>query len=503
MKTWKIGLCFICVILGLIWLARYSGLTEGFDITTFNVSYPTKELFLVAPNIDVLSSYVDMYKDGYGIGATTLIDSVASQYNSAYTFAEATAMCTSFGATLATPEQISIGASLGAKWCVAGWASDGSKYAPIQKTCPNTLRNTTAVGILQENSKGVAVTDSRSLVRFTGTTAPTKAYPLCWGVKPTEPTVNVREFNLTDYSMFGTTLLNEVMNGEAADLFPVQFSSDQATYALERTNYNIGATKGTNPARAYLINRMGSVNDEIYRTNPRYTEDGSNRGITPCTILANMRAKFKGQFDQLRQVFRDVSGAVISMLGAKNESSFFAAKLQGICAQERIETSPACVKLATLDYDILYSTQGSDGDASTSRLAALEALNYFKFAREQELCISYSNIAAVEAYLGCSNSQGSIPECVYSGLGSGSHSGPPLTLNNFDVNSEEFLKLRLKEIAPYFSASNYSDLLGRIIEQLSITLRLPSLNDFNDSTQNFKLVRNRIDAIRSYMRYSH
>jgi hypothetical protein len=501
MKTWKIGLYFVCIIFGLIWLARYSGLTEGFDITTFNVSYPTKELFLVAPNINVLSSYVEMYRDSYDTGNNL----VNSQYNSAYSFEDAKAMCTSFGATLATPAQISIGTSLGAKWCVAGWASDGSMYAPIQRTCPNTRRNTT--GYSASGSSGGSANTS-ALVKFTGANAPTKAYPLCWGLKPSEPTVNVREFNLTDYSMFGATLLNEVMNGDPTDLFPVEFSSDQATYALEQTNYNIGAAKDTNPARDYLVARIGSVNDQIYQTDLRYSEDGSNRGIAPCTILANTRAKFKGQFEQLRQVFRDVSGAVIAMLGAKNESSFFTAKLQGICAQESRATSPACVKLATLDFDLLYSTQGSDGDPSTSRLAALEALNYFKFARERELCIDYNNIAAVESYLGCTNEQGSIPECVYSGLGSGSGSasasasGPPLTLNNFDVNSEEFLKQRLKEIAPYFSSSDYYKLLEGIIAQLSITLRLPSLNDFNDSTQNLKLVQNRIDAIRSYMKYS-
>jgi hypothetical protein len=300
--------------------------------------------------------------------------------------------------------------------------------------------------------------------------------------------------------MIGPALLGSVMNGAATDLFPVTFTVEQAIYALQKPsiNYNIGAPEGMNPARDYLIANMGSVNDDIYKTDPNYAEDGSNAAISPCAILANTRTKFRGQFEQLRQVFRDVSGAVIAMLGAKNENAFFSAKLQGICSQETRATSPACVKLATLDFNLLYSTQGSD--TSTSRLAALEALNYFRFQREQELCIDYNNIQSVEGYLGCNNSQGSIAECAYKDLGE--NQGSSLTMNNLDVNSEEFLKIRLKEISPYFSSSDYNVLLGGIVNQLSLTLRIPTLNDFNDSTLNFKIVHDLIDSIRSYMRYS-
>lgn len=482
MKTWKIGLCLICVILICIWYFLPS--TEGFDLTTYNVSYTFNELFLVAPNINTLSNYVNQYQDGYDISTNI----ASSLYSGAYTFSDAKSMCAKFGATMATPAQMQRAMQLGAKWCVASWASDGNLYAPCQKTCPNTIRNTTAV-------------DSDGKLRKFAQTATTKAYPTCWGVKPPNPTVNVREFNNTNYSMISDALLASVMLGAPGDLFPMQFTVDQANFALQQPsiNYNIGAQKGANPARDYLIANIDSVNEQIYRTDSTYAEDGSNAGLQPCTILANTRAKFQAQFKALRQVFSDVSGAVIAMLGAKNENAFFSAKLQGICSQESISTSPACAKLATLDFDLLYSTQGSD--ISTSRLAALEALNYFHFQRQQELCIDYNNIRTVESYLGCNNSEGSMPECTYQNMGL--NQGSSWVLNNLDVNSEEFLKIRLQEISPYFSSSDYNKLLSGIINQLSLTLRIPSLNDFNDSNQNFKVMHNLIDSIRSYMRYSH
>ena len=144
----------------------------------------------------------------------------------------------------------------------------------------------------------------------------------------------------------------------------------------------------------------------------------------------------------------------------------------------------------------MYGTQGSD--PSTSRLAALEALNYFRFQREGELCTNYSNISIVESYLKCPVS-GSIPECSYKTV---SNMGSYVTMNNLDTNAEEYLKSRLKEISPYFATSDYKTLLGDILNQLSLTIRLPSLNDFKDSTANFKIVHDRIDSIRANFRMS-
>ncbi len=484
MKRWKIILSCICILFGFIWYSRYS--KEGFDITTFNVSYPTNELFLIAPNIKGRSNYVDIYLDPFS-NTGNLVSSV---YNQGYsTREEAQAACSELGATLATENQLKTATMLGAKWCAPGWVSNGNIYAPTQNFCKNTKVNTTAW------SNTPFTLDTLRKFILPGK-KPTKAFPICWGIKPPEPSVNIRDFNPDTYSMISPYLLNSVMNGTASELFPVRFSVEQAIYALEQKDYNIGAPSGSNPARDYLIQNMGSVNELIYRTNARYEEDGSNRTLSSCKILENTRTKFQQQFESLRTVFRDVSGAVISMLGAKNENAFFSAKLQGICSKETTKTSPACAKLATLDFDLLYGTQGSD--PSTSRLAALEALNYFRFQREGELCTNYSNISIVESYLKCPVS-GSIPECSYKTV---SNMGSYVTMNNLDTNAEEYLKSRLKEISPYFATSDYKTLLGDILNQLSLTIRLPSLNDFKDSTANFKIVHDRIDSIRANFRMS-
>lgn len=494
-------------------------------MTTFNVKYPSKELFLVAPNV---RNPVNIYQDGYNTSTTPDMNAL---YTGAYTKADAQAKCESLGAQLATLGQLQIASRLGADWCLAGWVTDDTNmYAPIQpicpplnkstgsypdckSICPSTVQNTEGV-----NSSGSSNSSGRvkppALRKFTR--PPERAYPICWGMKPPAPAVDVQYFSKINYSMIGSELMNLVMNGPSTGLFPVTFTADQASYALEKTNYD-GAL-----ARQYLIDNIGSVNNKIYQTDPNYSEDGSNLGLGACTILSNTRTKFHGQFEDLRAVFRDVSGAVISMLGAKNENASFAAKLQNICSKETPESSPACAKLGTLDYDLLYSIKGSgvnmlnltgaeEGssnkwtvlDTSTSRLAALEALNTFRFQREGELCRAYDRIYSLETYIGCSMTDGTGPiaECAYKDLGSGI--GSTQVMKDLDVNSEEFLKLRLKEIAPYFTSPNYRELAAGIINQLSLTIRLPSLNDFDSSNQNWKAVKDRIDSIQSYFRVAN
>lgn len=510
----------MCISLICIWYFLYS--EEGFQLQTMNMPYPSKEVFLVAPNIPGDPTYVDMFSDTSFSATGTFQNTL---YKSAYTHADAQAACVALGATLATKSQLATATTLGANWCVAGWVSDDSSktYAPTQKICPNTTKGTTAYGATSSGSGG-----NKTLRVFQ---SPATAYPICWGVKPAEPAVNVRAFNKLDYNMVGTDLLNSVMNGASTDLFPMTFTPDEARYALEQTNYNIGAPDGANPAREYLIaNIAGSgpnnTDTKIYKTDPDYSDDMTQSAADACTTLATTRTKFHDQFNSLRKVFSDVSGAVVSMLGAKNENSYFAAKLQDICSQETPESSPACMKLATLDFSLLYGTTGpgrnllqiaegsaagSNGgefqiaDTSTSRLAALEALNTFKFAREGELCQAYGRIATIEGYIGCTSASasygsGPIAECAYKSVGS----DLPLALEmiGLDVNAEEFLKLRLKEISPYFATSNYYKLVNGILNQLSLTLRLPSLNDFATSNQNFKETQTRIDAIQSYFNIS-
>ena len=380
----------------------------------------------------------------------------------------------------------------------------------------------TSVDVKNTNGNNVILPGGKPAKLFQITNnPPAKAYPLCWGVKPSEPTVNVHAFSPTSYNMLNPDLVSSVMNPGFNDLYPGTFTADEAHYALEENNYNIGATEDDNPARKYLIANIaatGSTNPDtkIYKTDSGYTEDMEYGSMDVCPILASTRAKFVNKFGKLRSIFSDVSGAVISMLGAKNENAKFAAKLQDICSEETPQSSPACMTLATLDFSLLYNTSGpttnllgtagdSDFnvvDSSTSRLAALEALNTFKFMREEELCMAHERIQTIETFIECpSTSRDSIgSQCAYVNVGSGlpQHLG----MIGLDVNAQDFLKLRLQEISPYFATSNYAQLVSGILNQLSLTLRLPSLNDFSSSNERFKQAQDRISAIQSYFNNS-
>jgi hypothetical protein len=77
-----------------------------------------------------------------------------------------------FGASLATNAQLTAAKNAGAQWCAAGWTSDDGIEYPMQSTV-------TGCGNAGINNNGT-----------TGTAGAT-----CYGVKPPEGTVNIREFS--------------------------------------------------------------------------------------------------------------------------------------------------------------------------------------------------------------------------------------------------------------------------------------------------------------------
>jgi hypothetical protein len=88
------------------------------------------------------------------------------------------------------------------------------------------------------------------------------------------------------------------------------------------------------------------------------------------------------------------------------------------------------------------------------------------------------------------------PQCAYVNIGSSGATAAQMI--GLDVNSQEFLKLRLQEIAPYLTGENYASLVSGILNKLSLTIRLPSLNDFNTANMNFNDMTKRISAIGGY-----
>ena len=523
MKLWKIGLYSCCILIILYWF--FYGRNEGFqsiDNSVLNVPYTSqyKEVFLVAPNDNVLPSYLSVYADTLNADGTlapntfaqgnNLSDSVSGRtyYTDASTLEDAKATCASFGGTLASPAQLEIAAQLGGYWTVASWATDGKQYALIPPqtssySVPNTLAKTS-------NASSSSGSTYDPLRQFTSPVP--KAFPACWGVKPPEPALNIIPFNQIDYSMFTQGLLSTVMNPASTDLIQVSFTPDQAVYALQQNNYNIN--NPTNPARAFLVNNLGSsstsVNDQIYRAavgSQEYSDDKANLTIAPCTILLNTYNSFQTQFGTLVKIMQDISGGVVAMESAKAENAKFQMSLESVCEIESPTTSPACAKLATLDFDLLYSTSG--GDMSTSRLASLELLNVTLLQRQHELCMAMNALFQVQKYVGCASLKGSGPigiGCKYSSTGSdpttGSSLGSAWFMDGLQPNNEAYLKILLQQISPYFAVSTYQSLLNGIIGQLELTIELPTLNDYNTSAKNFQQASEGITNITGFLAYA-
>jgi hypothetical protein len=557
MKLWKIGLYIICILI-ILYLFFYMT-TEGFQsevgsyvppsafngdplippVTTLNVSYNGQynETYLVAPNIPNLPTFVPLHMDTLNSDGTAAPNMYASThgvndydykpgqrsfYANAYTFQDAQAMCASFGATLATPGQLSIAAYLAGYWLPFGWASDGNRYSIIPKNMsyrfPKTMKWTIGGSTSSSGSASASPYDSLRLLKTgalpasssgagSGSSGQLVAFPICWGVKPTQPTMNVVDFNEMEYSMFTSDVISYVTQPTQSDLLQTVFTPDQAVYALQQTNYNIN-DGGTNPARKFLIGDSGSsgfanVNREIYKAavgSAQYNQDNINLTLEPCKILLNTFNNFQAQFNALRKVMSDVSGGVIAMQNAKGENADFQMNMELICEVESPTTSPACARLATLDYEILYNTDKSD--ISTTRIATLELLNHNLFARQGELCQAMQNLFAIQKILSCPSSNKGIPDCAYRALGPDPNSGSTLMMNDLQPNNVEYLRILLQEISPYFGVTTYQKLIGDILDKLSVMIDMPNLNDFNTSTDNFNAVDKEIKAIRQFLVYN-
>jgi hypothetical protein len=91
-----------------------------------------------------------------------------------YTIAstDAASICQSFGAQVATPQQITDAQTAGAQWCTCGWATDGNAYYPMQQ---GDISGCGAAGV--NNCGNMAWAQSKAGVN-------------CYGPKPAQPPTN-------------------------------------------------------------------------------------------------------------------------------------------------------------------------------------------------------------------------------------------------------------------------------------------------------------------------
>jgi hypothetical protein len=75
--------------------------------------------------------------------STVEMNEVFNIANNMYTYEDAQSICTSYGAKLATYDQVEDAYNNGAEWCNYGWSENQSVYFPTQKSTWDTLQKTT------------------------------------------------------------------------------------------------------------------------------------------------------------------------------------------------------------------------------------------------------------------------------------------------------------------------------------------------------------------------
>lgn len=566
----------IAIALFILAYFLFRGVKEGFQIpfrsmTTSNIPYPFNEVFLLSPT-DMYDKYNGTDGKGiYSLDISTNIDGtnapVELEYSKkGYSFKDARAYCQSLASNypdlsnsmikpdLASPAQIKRAFDLSGNWCVRAWASDGNAYY-----LPN---GTNMCGIEQGQA-------THTLQKLT-LRENQYAFAICYAPKPPAPAIAIQPFNILQYNVISSSALNEVMNGTGSDIFPIVFSADQANYALDKPfiydtvnnvyvlydrqqiQYNAqikryeilttgpaitldNSTSITSPtienlkynpvaARQYLIANFDTVNQNIINLSDTSYSDkpsdwvgvnpqGNSVGLdTACNAIIALDTEYSSKIQKLRNLFKDVSGTVISLTWAKKENANIQATLYDACASTTPVSSPACAKLATIDYDLFYK------NPTQSTLSDLETLNYYRFYREQEICTTIANLKTVSSILpGCSYIS-NITDCVGMNINKDTGQLSQFDPNDssvdangnryyqdkkayidFDINNVEVLKDALMQLSPLFQRSDYNDLLANVFTQLSYVLRIPDLTDFSTASMKFNSISAAIKDIRSLL----
>jgi hypothetical protein len=476
---WYIKWIVIGVLIGVFCLFLYKKfiIKEGFQ-TISNIQYNFKEVFLVAPNT--------VSQTGNAVG--TLSRTSDLQYtNQGYTWEDAQRICRGYKGDLATLEQVEKAYDNSGNWCPAGWILDSRDTVYYLPRNPYNCGDTAPTAIRSRN----AARDS---------TGSKKAFAICYAVKPFEPSISVHKFNSTEYSMIPSNMLNNIMYGRGTDIFPIQFTASQAYYGADRVGVNsITRRYNDGDIRRWLINNYNSLDANILESE-RYTDDPSNWNTLAkvnqqsCSLIQNKDNLISQKIIDIKKAFEDVSGYVIASIKSKAENSNIQALLYNICSKTDPIESPACAKLATLDFDMYYT------NSVYNTLADLQTLNIEIYGRRDEICRILYSIRILKSILNC-NYIPLIAECskgcnitptTATKVGSFDCSGSDI----FDLNNVGQLAYSLEEISPLFDVPAYSSILKSVLENLSYIVETPNLVSTVDSDQNLKLIETAIGSIR-------
>jgi hypothetical protein len=246
-----------------------------------------------------------------------------------------------------------------------------------------------------------------------------------------------------------------------------------------------------------------------------------------CANLQDLQKALTDRMTQVRQTMDRVNAYTDGSIAAKDENIRLQKEVAYICRGMTAETSPACRRLAELDYVTFY--KGVDTDPTNAKvLADLEKLNMTLKIRECEIRMTSSRLQRLMDALKCSE-QGvtydaatlgnnfvtalqqyyaTLPDDPCADI-SGIYPEFKPYLGEADTRftagksvpyaNSELLKLALEQLSPYFSEPGYASLFDSMLNNLSVLLRIPELNDYSTAVDNFKKISTRVGAISKFM----
>jgi hypothetical protein len=481
---------------------RYT-VTEGF-LTMSNITYPFKEVFLVAPNVN---------SENGSLIQTYTVPTAAQYTSQGYTWTQAQKLCQEkYNGDLATLEQVQKAYDNSGNWCIAGWVSgssgpsgpSGIDYKSRAYYLPNL---TNSCGLTPTGTPPRLPSTLSYITPAVDANGNNRAFPICYAVKPGESNRLIKPFNNVDYSMISADLLSKVMNGDGSDIFSIPFTSSQAYYALDTNGTDTNNKFSFRMARDWLIANYDNANptqtvdalilNAIKETdNPAQWSNLNAVNYASCGLIEEKDNYVSDKVITLQTAFRDVSGYVLATIKSKTENARIQGMLYNICSGTTPDASPSCAKLATLDFDLFYT------NPTHSTLSDLEILNRQIFARREEICQILHNIRIIKSTLGCTYIPRT-PECSEGCIIKSATSGPSgsaavFDCSNstiFDFNNIGGLRYSLEQLSPLFDAPKYKTLLADVMTKLSYIVETPSLASFETTDNNIRLINTAIKDI--------
>lgn len=552
-----LAICILCV---LVYIYIYRRNTkESFvsnSVVLSNLYETPDEIFLVATN--PASFKINLPSDSFNYIGT------------GYTYADAITACQAVGpgVTLADYSTISTSQSklslltaldLSANWCAAGWVNGNSTYAYFPMSdftkykcllSNQSKRETSSTPTSQKfylpESKGVGVYNPGP---------GGKAFAICVGPKPPEPSARINPFNNRNYSMYTPSMMNLLKTGVDIkdpynlDIFPIEFTDAQAYLALKQNsystlnarkwlkdNYSTAVTTGTDP-----INMLLNPKSE---TSVQADEWISNSVKQSCVALSDAYSTMNISLSSLKGVFHDLSGIVADTINSKGQNAILQSLVTDICkANPQGVVTKACGRLLSIDYDLFYRNTNIDPNVQTNYITALEIINRDLFQREVEIQQSLGSLQMVldqfkdessgevcattltnlistygnnmvpnwstnklqpidaKTFFSTNDVGSTITVADETALGSA-----PLSAfrvgRDIELNGVERLKVNLEEISPYFNAADYTSLISDVLNQLSITLRTPLAIEYshvesiaNNTNKNIDIIVNNVNKL--------